>query len=376
MLDRFPGTKWVVHNGWYSYNGRQYSGWYFCSIPANTIIPVSEEDLQLLTVVSGQVDALEPELDETEESKKCCPRPPFPPPRPPFPPPGPYVPVPPDPCPRPPFPPGPGPIPPSVLAKLIAEMEGAFITVPTLEHRDALYPSEDLIPDGKLVRVNSVSGETVYYVWNKYGTTWQVVDFEPDVASDIDEALTDYYTKSEIDAKETVLQESIQSVDTSSQTRDDEISETLETSVNDLLDRISAIDSTISDIEASMSASDADLLAKINEAKASITAINSELLSIRSDISDRSAYVDNALTKIESDVDALENSVYSIGRVSSLTDNNSILVIDDGTIKDSGYLIGDDEIGEPSEYADSKTLATEKAVARKVEEAIPKWQSF
>ena len=50
MLSRFPGTKWVVHNGWYNYAGRRYMGWYFCSIPAQTIIPANSQDLTMITV--------------------------------------------------------------------------------------------------------------------------------------------------------------------------------------------------------------------------------------------------------------------------------------------------------------------------------------
>ena len=39
-------------------------------------------------------------------------------------------------------------------------------------------------------------------------------------------------------------------------------------------------------------------------------------------------------------------------------------------------MIGDDVIGEPSEYASSKTLATEKAVAQIVDENAAHWSSF
>lgn len=51
ILDRFPGLKWVVHYGWYSYNGAQYQGWYFSSIPSQTVIPVTPEDLRMLQVI-------------------------------------------------------------------------------------------------------------------------------------------------------------------------------------------------------------------------------------------------------------------------------------------------------------------------------------
>ena len=55
---------------------------------------------------------------------------------------------------------------------------------------------------------------------------------------------------------------------------------------------------------------------------------------------------------------------------------NTVLVSDNGTLKDSGVSIGDDEIGEPSQYANANTLATEKAVAKKVEDNVTHWSSF
>ena len=53
MLSRFPDTKWVLQNGWYMYEGQQYNGWYFSSIPAQTTIPVQGTDLLGLVIVSG-----------------------------------------------------------------------------------------------------------------------------------------------------------------------------------------------------------------------------------------------------------------------------------------------------------------------------------
>lgn len=52
-LARYPGTKWIVQNGWYTYNSQQSMGWYLSSIPENEVIPITEEDLRLLTVLSN-----------------------------------------------------------------------------------------------------------------------------------------------------------------------------------------------------------------------------------------------------------------------------------------------------------------------------------
>lgn len=51
-IGRFPDTKWVLKNGWYLYENRQFNGWYFSSIPAQTNIPVEESDLMNLVIIS------------------------------------------------------------------------------------------------------------------------------------------------------------------------------------------------------------------------------------------------------------------------------------------------------------------------------------
>ena len=167
ILARFPGTKWVVHNGWYTYHGRSFQGWYFCSIPAKTTIPVSSQDLAGIIVISDEGAPIEPD----------CPCPPYPPPGPyppgPYPP-GPYPPGP-YPPPVPPIPPGPyppGPDGPAYISRREkARYEAAFISVPLLKDRDELQKNK--IPDGKIVRVNSVDGVPKYYLWDKYNYTWK-----------------------------------------------------------------------------------------------------------------------------------------------------------------------------------------------------------
>ena len=165
ILHRFPDTKWIVHQGWYSYEGANYNGWYFSSIPQQTIIPMNEEDLSSLTIVSG--------------GPGYCPDMPYPP-----------IPG--------PFPPAPGPFPPLPVGDLPAYIsndekaryEAAFITLPLLADRDAL--NTEKLPDGKIVRVNNVNDEAKYYIWNKYEGEWQDFVFpteepepQPEPISDI-----------------------------------------------------------------------------------------------------------------------------------------------------------------------------------------------
>lgn len=161
MLARFGSTKWVVHNGWYTYMGQQYSGWYFCAIPGQTVIPVNEEDLRLLTLVSGGDSSYTP-----------CP-------------PGPYPPAP--PCPP---GPGPGPCPPPGPApgcdipfthQMAYELDRAWITVDTIAQRNKL--NSRLIPNGKVVRVNNVMGVPKYYVYNQVTQTWDEETFGIDTSN-------------------------------------------------------------------------------------------------------------------------------------------------------------------------------------------------
>jgi hypothetical protein len=60
ILSRFPSTKWILKNGWYTYLSGRYHGGYFSSIPAQTVIPVNQRDLMNLTVLSGGVQDVKP----------------------------------------------------------------------------------------------------------------------------------------------------------------------------------------------------------------------------------------------------------------------------------------------------------------------------
>ncbi len=143
ILARFPGTKWIVHNGWYSYQGIQSFGWYFCAIPSQTILPVSDEDLKLITVVDSG----------------CCPSYPS----------GscpPYLPYPPGACP--PYPPE---MPPVFTKQRAWQLSRAWISVDTITQRDNL--DKGIITDGKIVRVNETpDGTPGYFRWDAAKNNW------------------------------------------------------------------------------------------------------------------------------------------------------------------------------------------------------------
>lgn len=139
-LARVQGMKWIVQYGWYTYYNQKHSGWYFSSIPGNTVIPATDADLQSLTVISTN----------GSNSHNCFP--PVPP-VPPFPP-------------MPPVPPLP-PIP-SVASELL---DRAMLTVDTIAQRNAL--GNEFLPNGKIIRVNDVEGEVKYYEWKSSILEWK-----------------------------------------------------------------------------------------------------------------------------------------------------------------------------------------------------------
>lgn len=138
-LARVQGMKWIVQYGWYTYYNQKHSGWYFSSIPGNTVIPVTDADLQSLTVISTN----------GSNSHNC-----FPPVHPSFPP-------------VPPVPPSLPPIP-SVASELL---DRAMLTVDTIAQRNAL--GSEFLPNGKVIRVNDVEGEVKYYEWKSSILEWK-----------------------------------------------------------------------------------------------------------------------------------------------------------------------------------------------------------
>lgn len=152
MLARYPGTKWIVHNGWYTFNNQQSMGWYFCSIPSKLIVPANDEDLNSLTLVS--------------EGGQECPCPPYPP----------------HPHPYPPHPQPPTPHPEHLekfTESLKNELDAAFISVDTIADRNALLDNDRKLPNGKLVRVNYIDDSEghKYYRWDANNEVWKEESF-------------------------------------------------------------------------------------------------------------------------------------------------------------------------------------------------------
>lgn len=143
-MPRFPNMKWVLHYGWYSYKGNQQMGWYFSSIPSQTILPVTDEDLASIIVLNADPTNVCPDSGHPH----CPPHHPehhnhhhhhndkqF-------------------------------------TSQDKWELDRTFISVGTEAERDLLN-QDRLLPDGRLVRVNKCpDGKSRYFAWNQATQTW------------------------------------------------------------------------------------------------------------------------------------------------------------------------------------------------------------
>lgn len=140
QLSEYPNVNFIAGYGWYEYKGDNYKGWYFVSVTNSSIVPVSEVNLSLLTVVSS-----------SHQSSVVPILPPMP--------------FPPGPCPPRPFPPGPFPD----FNKAI--LDRTFITVETIAQRNSL--NDSMLINGRICRVNhDAAGNLAYYQWNGETLTW------------------------------------------------------------------------------------------------------------------------------------------------------------------------------------------------------------
>lgn len=154
ILRRFPETKWILHHGFYSFEGSKHNGWYFVSVPGEITMPMYQPDLVGIRVVEG--------------GGGPCPPGPCPPgPCPPGPCPPPYPPTPPGP-----YPPGP----PMSYPFTKYDRDTVFraaITVDNLKQLHALEVRD--IQDGKVARVNDFEGRVEYFEWSAENQTWELL---------------------------------------------------------------------------------------------------------------------------------------------------------------------------------------------------------
>ena len=148
MFGTHPCKKWVVHHGVFKFEDIQYDGWYFVSIPDQSLMPVHLEDL--ITVVK---------LANTVNPRKHHKHP------------------------KPPLPPGPDI---SIFTVDDRErLDRAWITVESISDRDSIPAAR--LHDGCVVQVNDVDGVSKVYRWSAETSSW--VDYELATVSDIESRL-------------------------------------------------------------------------------------------------------------------------------------------------------------------------------------------
>lgn len=135
MITGYGNDKFIVCRGWYSYNGQRHNGWYFKRIPEGTVVPDSEVSLDDVTVVSSNTGCSYRPISCPPQAPECGP---------------------------------------------MGSLDGAFVTVDTIEERNKLcFP---VPPHGKLVRVNDVGGQVKYYEWDAEHFVWNDFEFPAPVS--------------------------------------------------------------------------------------------------------------------------------------------------------------------------------------------------
>lgn len=135
IISTKPNVKWIVHLGWFIYDGVQNYNWYFVSIKDGEILPASVIDLTLCTLVTSKTQG-----SIRYDGKVVNYTRPF--------------------------------------TEADAEiLNRAFITVDTIAQRDNL--DKNLLIDGKMVRVNDIgAGFPGYFIWDAELKIWErVLDF-------------------------------------------------------------------------------------------------------------------------------------------------------------------------------------------------------
>lgn len=132
-LSNSPKLKWIIHLGWFVYSGSQNFGWYLSGIKTGEVLPVSVIDLTTCTLVTVKTQG-----SEIYDGKVVNYTRPF------------------------------------TLSDAII-LNKTFITVDTIEQRDNI--DKKYLANGRLVRVNNVSGAPIYYAWNSETESWDAADF-------------------------------------------------------------------------------------------------------------------------------------------------------------------------------------------------------
>lgn len=123
-----PKVDWIVHYGWFYFQGKQTYGWYFVSTETTEVLPAYVVDLTLCTL--KYTKTVGSEICDGKVTEYADP-----------------------------------------FTEADAELlKRTFITVDTIDQRDNIDPKS--LVNGKMVRVNYVDGVAKYYAWDEESKTW------------------------------------------------------------------------------------------------------------------------------------------------------------------------------------------------------------
>lgn len=136
-----PKDTFIVHTGWYMYQGAQQYGWYMVSVNTAETLPVYIIDLTLCTLESHRII----------NSETCD---------------GPVV----------------------NYTKPFTDADAeilnrTFISVDTIAQRDNIDPKT--LTEGRLIRVNDVDGKPAYYSWDSINSEWLEITNNAPTAADV-----------------------------------------------------------------------------------------------------------------------------------------------------------------------------------------------
>ena len=170
------------------------------------------------------------------------------------------------------------------------------------------------MPDGKIVRVNSVEGEPKYYAWSAFNDHWEELTIVFD--SDIEEYLSNYYTSTQINEYIELLNERVSALQAS-------------------------VDSSLSEVSSQMTQLEESTSSRLNEVNQELQGLHGDIEQLQRELDQQSEAHGAAYLELADRVSALESAVFNIQRLPSISESNTVLVSSNGTLKDSGDSLED-----------------------------------
>lgn len=351
IVEKWPDIRWILHRGNYTYDEKDYYGWFLCTVDDHSITPLVAEDLIGCTVVDyGDNDKnnIKPTPYEPTKPECNC-----------------------DKCDK--------TKEPAIISKQYkALLDSAFISVPNITKRDQI--NTETIPDGKICRVNSVNGAPHYYVWSVYSDKWLdwniVDDFNLD---DNSQALINKYNET-IQAQLSQMEEDEQKDKKELSDKHNEDQTLIENKVADI---DSKYDKAITDLQEQIKSKDESYLEEISKLKARVETLETQLEKLSAyDFDDMQKKIEDhgkAIEDLKAAVAATTKSVTDAvnttnAKFNNIADDQSVVLSNDKNIRSSNVVISNSPL-EDSRHASTNKIPTEKAIVDALGEAESTWDT-